>query len=137
VGVDGADVAVRDEGDELFSRVLAAQTDVVEPAVVADGQDAGGVGAIASGPVVDRDRGFRWVRCRSGIPRLLGGAAADGAVGPDGGVVAAEPVELALAGRLPAPLGRFLGCGVTNPRRVSTRQIVEVAGSRATPWVWR
>jgi hypothetical protein len=61
LGVDDADVAVRDEGDESFSRVLAAQTDVVEPAVVADGQDAGGVGAIASGSVVDRDRGFRWI----------------------------------------------------------------------------
>jgi hypothetical protein len=58
LGVDDADVAVRDEGDESFPGVLAAQTDVVEPAVVADGQDHGGVGAIASGPVVDRDRGF-------------------------------------------------------------------------------
>jgi hypothetical protein len=56
LGVDDADVAVGDESDESFPRVFAAQADVVEPAVVADGEDAGGVGAVASGPVVDADR---------------------------------------------------------------------------------
>jgi hypothetical protein len=35
--------------------------------------------------------------------------------------------------RLPARLGRLFGCGVTNPRRVRTRQIVEVDGSRSAP----
>lgn len=31
--------------------------------------------------------------------------------------------------RVPAPFGRFFGCGVTNPRRVKTRQIVEADGT--------
>ena len=45
------------------------------------------------------------------------------------GLLRGEPV--------PAVLGRFLGCGVTNPRRVSTRQIVEVDGRRSVPDRWR
>ena len=98
VGVDDADVAVGDEGDESFSCVLASQADVVEPAVVADGQDAGGIGSVAAGAVVDRDRRFRRLGLGTGVPGLLGWPAADGAVGTDGVVVAPEPVELALQG---------------------------------------
>ena len=33
--------------------------------------------------------------------------------------------------------GRFCGCGVTNPRRVRIRQIVETAGTGSTPAAWQ
>ena len=49
--------------------------------------------------------------------------------------------------RCQVDFGRFCGCAVTNPRRVSTRQIVETAGTgssvevfdlgvRRARWVW-
>ena len=51
-GVDDADVAVGDEGEDAGAGVCAAEADVSELAVVADGDDAAGVDAVAADPVV-------------------------------------------------------------------------------------
>ena len=51
-GVDDADVQVLDEHDDVGPGVGPADADVVEPAVVAQGDDAGGVDAVAADAVV-------------------------------------------------------------------------------------
>ena len=51
-GVDDADVEVVDEHDDVGAGVGAADADVVEAAVVAEGDDAGGVDAVVADAVV-------------------------------------------------------------------------------------
>ena len=51
-GVDDADVQVLDEEQDAGSGVGAADADVVEPAVVAEGDESGGVDAIGADAVV-------------------------------------------------------------------------------------
>ena len=67
-------------------------------AVVADGDHAAGVDAVASDSEVDVDGGFGRGGFGSGGVGLGGGSAAEGSMGADGVVVAQEPVELALQG---------------------------------------
>ena len=51
-GVDDADVEVGDEQDDAGSGEASADADVVEVAVVAHGDGAGGVDAVVADPVV-------------------------------------------------------------------------------------
>src|SRR5919206_3984141 len=51
-GVDDADLAVLDEGENAGSGVGSADADRVEPAAVAEGDLAGGVDAVDADPVV-------------------------------------------------------------------------------------
>ena len=51
-GVDDADVAVEDQEQDVGAGVGASDTDVVEPSVVAQGDDAAGVDAVAADPRV-------------------------------------------------------------------------------------
>ena len=77
--------------------MAAAEADVVQAAVVAQGDDAAGVDAVVADAVVAvRRAGCRWGRLSVGRRRPGWGAAAEGAVGADGVVVAAEGVELGL-----------------------------------------
>ena len=52
IGVDDADVEVLDEQDDAGSGVGSADADVVESAVVAEGDGAGFVDAVVADPVV-------------------------------------------------------------------------------------
>jgi hypothetical protein len=52
VGVEDADVAVADEHQDAGAGVAAAQPDVVQPAVVPQGDDAAGVDAVVADSVV-------------------------------------------------------------------------------------
>jgi hypothetical protein len=52
-----AHVEVRDEHEDADAGVAAAQPDVVEPAVVAQGDDAGAVDLVVADAVVGRDGG--------------------------------------------------------------------------------
>jgi hypothetical protein len=72
LGVDDADVAVGDEGQNAFAGVFAAQADVAQLAVVAQRDDPGGVGLVAADPVVDRDRGFGGLGLRAGGVGVFG-----------------------------------------------------------------
>jgi hypothetical protein len=74
-GVDDADVAVGDEHDDAGLGVFAAEADVVEAAVVAEGDASGLVDlVVADAPVgvVGAAAGMGWVRAAV----LLGGAEA-------------------------------------------------------------
>ena len=96
VGVDDTDVEVGDEGEDALAAMFAAEADVAESAVVAQGHHPAVVDLVAADAVVHRDRGLGRGGFRSRLVGLGGGAAGDAAVGSDGVVVAAEPVELAL-----------------------------------------
>ena len=50
--VDDADVVVLDEQQDVGSGVGSSQPDVVQAALVAQGDDAGGVDGVAADPVV-------------------------------------------------------------------------------------
>ena len=88
-------MAVLDEDEDAFAGVAAADADVVESAVVAQGEFAAdGVVADAPGGVVEADAGGDGFG--AGLVGLEGGASREGAVGALGVVVAGEGVELVL-----------------------------------------
>jgi hypothetical protein len=94
--VEHADVEVVDEDDDVGAGAVFGQADVVQAAVVADGDDAGGVDFVVSDAVVRRDlvsagEGFGAV-----VKGLDGGVSGDGAVGSDPVVVGQEIIELVL-----------------------------------------
>jgi hypothetical protein len=89
-------VQVVDEEQHAAAGVGLADADVVEPAVVSQG-DGAVVDAVASDPVVDRSGVLCWwCGFGAGIEGGRGGAAADGAVGPVVVVGLGEGVELCL-----------------------------------------
>ena len=94
---EDADLEAGDEHDDAPAGVGAADADVVEAAVVAQGEAAAGVDAVVAdavaGAVDDLSSG---VGAFSGGERVEGWSSADGAVGSDLVVVGDEPVELAL-----------------------------------------
>jgi hypothetical protein len=94
--VDDADVPVVDEGQDAGSGVAAADADVVQAAVVADGDDAGVVDAVAADAVVGGGAEPGGAGFGAGGPGGGGGGAGQGAVWPLVVVVAGEPVELGL-----------------------------------------
>ena len=71
-GVEDADVEVGDEDDDSGSGVLVTEADVVEAAVVAQGDSAGLVDAVVADPVV-------------GVGALAGGGLGTRLVGGGGG----------------------------------------------------
>ena len=94
--VGDADVQIADEQQHRGAAQVGADADVVEPAVVTDGDGPAGVDLVGPEPVVGADDWPGRHRFGSGGIRLGWGAAAQGAVRPDGVVVATEPVQLAL-----------------------------------------
>jgi hypothetical protein len=94
--VDDADVQVGDEGQDVGAGVAAADADVVEPAVVADGDDPVRVDLVVPDAVVG-GRGQPGGGCFGpGGEGGGGGAPAESPVGPLVVVVAGEGVELGL-----------------------------------------
>jgi hypothetical protein len=89
-------VQVVDEQGDAGSAVGGAESDVVESAVVAQGDGAAGVDGVVADPVVGGDFDPGGDRFGSGGIGLGRGAPVQCAVGSDGVVVAGEPVELAL-----------------------------------------
>jgi len=65
-------------------------------AVVADGDDAGGVDAVVADPVVRGDAVAGGKGFGAGVKRLQGSVTADGPVGSDPVVVGQEVIELVL-----------------------------------------
>ena len=94
VAVDDSDMQVVDEQGDRGAGAAAAQADVVQAAVVADGDGAGGVDAVGADPPVRVDDQAAGGGLGSGGVGLPGGLAADRAVRSDVVVVAAEPGEL-------------------------------------------
>jgi hypothetical protein len=95
-GVDDADVAVGDEQQDVGAGVGSSDADVVQPAVVAQGDDTGVVDAVAADPLVawcvgggGGGGGGFWA---GGVGRS-GGAPVEGTVRAVGVVVGGEPVE--------------------------------------------
>ena len=95
-GVDDADGEVGDEHPDDLAGVFAAQADVAQLGVVAQGDHAELVGAVSSDSVVRRDPWPGGLGLGSGGVGLGRGASVQGPVGADLVVVAAEPVQLAL-----------------------------------------
>ena len=95
---DDADVELADEHQNFGAGSSAADADVVELAVVAQGEFAVVVDAVFADAEVfaDHQAASGWDRSRSGCPSLGGGAAADGSVWSGGVVVGGEGVELGL-----------------------------------------
>ena len=94
---DDADVQVVHEEQDGCAGVAATETDVVEPAVVPQGQLAVRVDLVAAdGEVAVDQRDAGRDGLGPGGVGLGGGAPAHGAVQSDGVVVAAEGVELGL-----------------------------------------
>ena len=96
MAADDADVQVVDEQRDRGAGKSGAEADVVQPAVVAEGDAAAGVDLVLPDPVVGGDDRAGGDGFGSGRIRLGGGASAQRAVGPDGVVVDGEPVQLAL-----------------------------------------
>ena len=97
VGVENADVKVADQHQDAGAGMAAAQADVVQAAVVPQGDHAGVVDAVVADavvPGVDRGSGVHGLGA-AGVC-LLGRASTEGAVRPDGVVVVAELVEQGL-----------------------------------------
>jgi hypothetical protein len=95
---DDPHLQISDQDQDAGAGVAAAQADVVEPTVVAQGDDAGAVDLVVADAVVGRDPPLG--ACGSGL-RARGkggcwGAAAQGPMGPSGVVVVAEPIQLGL-----------------------------------------
>ena len=133
---EDADVAILDQDQDVGAGVASADADVVEPAVVAQGEHAAGVDLVVTDAVMGVVQGQAG---RDGLgPGLVGldrGAPAKGAVGPLGVVVQPELVQLGLQlghgagprlGREPLLLGlmerfdlaaglRVVGAGVVEP----------------------
>jgi hypothetical protein len=91
-GVDDAGVEIGDEDVEARAGVFAAEADVAESAVVAQGHDPGGVDAVAADAVVPVQARSGGVGLGSGGVGLGRGGAGQCPMRPDGVVVAAEPV---------------------------------------------
>jgi hypothetical protein len=96
VAVDDADVEVVDEQGDRGAGEPDAEADVVEPAVVAQGDAAAGVDLVVPDAVVGVDEGAGRDGFGSGLPSLQWGAAVQGAVRPGGVVVLGKGVELGL-----------------------------------------
>src|SRR3954452_19411017 len=107
-GVAGGDpdVQVVDEQGDAGAGVLASEADVVQPAVVAQGDGAGLVDAVVPDPAVRLDVGAGGGGLGAGGVGLPGGPPVQGPVRADLVVVAAEPGELAL--QAGGGLGRWL-----------------------------
>jgi hypothetical protein len=109
VGGDDADVKVGGEDQDAGSGVGAADADVVEAAVVPQGDYPTGVDLVAADAVVAvDDRAGEWLGFRSGGECLGRGAAVQGPVRAGGVVVAAEGVQLGLQRRDAGELSRVL-----------------------------
>jgi len=95
---DDPQVEVAGEDEDFGAGPAAADADVVEPAVVAQGEFAVGVDAVAADPEVfaDADALPGGHGAGPGVPGGYRSAAADGPVRPGGVVVAGELVELGL-----------------------------------------
>jgi hypothetical protein len=94
VGVEDADVAVADEDQDAGAGVAAAQSDVVQAAVVSQSDHTGAVDAVMADAVVPSVEGCAGGHgFRSILVGLLGSAPIHAAVRPDGVVVVPELVE--------------------------------------------
>ena len=93
--MDDPDVEVLDQQDDVGSGVGSPDADLVEPAVVAQGDLAGGVDAVAADPLVRRD-GAGGGGLGSGGVGEGGGGPVEGAVRSVGVVVLGEGVQLGL-----------------------------------------
>ena len=88
---------VADQDEDAGSGVAAAEADVVQAAVVPQGDHPAAVdGVLAGAPVGGVDDGSGGAGFGPGAVGLGGGAPVEGAVRADGVVVAAEGVELPL-----------------------------------------
>src|SRR5829696_1226957 len=99
VASDDSDVQVVDEQGDVGAAGGGAEADVVELAVVAQGDGAAGVDGVVADAVVGGDfdaGGHRFGPVRVG---LGGGASDQRSVRPGGVVVGGEPVQLALQHR--------------------------------------
>jgi hypothetical protein len=93
-------VQVVDRDEHGCAGAAAAEADVMQPAVVPQGEFAVGVDLVVADPEVAIDqRNAAGGDLRAGGVGIGRGAAAKGAVRPDVVGVAAEPVELVLQGR--------------------------------------
>ena len=95
-GVDNADVAVVDEEEDGGSGVGSSDADVVESAVVAEGDDAAGVDAVAADSLAAVCGGGSGLCFGESLVRDGWGDAVEGAVGAGGVVEVDEGVELVL-----------------------------------------
>lgn len=96
MAVDDPDVEVVDEQGDRGAGEAGAETDVVEPAVVSQGDRATSVDLVVPDPVVGgNDRSGRDGLGPGGVG-LGRGAAVQGPVRPDGVVVGLEAVQLVL-----------------------------------------
>jgi hypothetical protein len=96
VAVGDADVQVVDEHQDWGAGQSGADADVVESAAVAQGDRAVVVDPVGPDSVVGADDGTGRYGLGSGGVGVGGGAAVQGTVRPDGVVVGAEAVQLAL-----------------------------------------
>ena len=79
--------------------VIGAETDVVEPAEIAEGDAPGLVDAVVADAIVSQWLGDVGPRLDAGVEGVQGRVAVEGAMGPLLVVVGAEGVELAPGGR--------------------------------------
>ncbi len=93
LGVDDADVAVDDQEQNVGAGVDASEADGVQPAVVAQGEDAAGVDAVAADARVGWWRVVGRGGSRAGCVGGGGGAPEQGTAGAVVGVALSEPVE--------------------------------------------
>jgi hypothetical protein len=95
---DDPEFEVAGEDQDFGAGPAAADADVVEPAVVAQGEFAVGVDAVAADAEVlaDADALPCWYGPWPGVPGIGGGAAADRPVWPTGVVVGGEGIQLGL-----------------------------------------
>ncbi len=96
VAADDADVQVVNQEGDPGAGMGGAEPDVVESAVVAQGDGAAGIDGVVADPVVGGDLDTGGDGFGSGRVCLGRGAPCQRPVGPDGVVVAGEPVQLAL-----------------------------------------
>ena len=94
------DVEVGDEDEDSGAAVAFTDPDVVESAVVAEGDSACFVDAVFSDSEVggDDEAWAGWSGWGSVVEGFEGGASAEGAVGADGVVVGGEGCQLVLEG---------------------------------------
>jgi hypothetical protein len=95
--VEDADVASGDEDGDGLAGVASAESDVVEPSFVSDGDFTVAVDFVAAEAVaVDGDAGESWVGFGARVERGDGGLSVERAVGSVGVVGVDELVELVL-----------------------------------------
>lgn len=109
-GVDDADVAVVDEREDGGSGVGSSDADVVESAVVAEGDDAAGVDAVAADALAGVGGGGSGLGFGESLVGDGGGDAVEGSVGAGGVVEVDEAVELVQLWRDPAFVPTCRGC---------------------------